>query len=244
MHDLIRSSIDAHGGLERWSDISHISATMAPAGIAFKQRGQDSFTQIPTRVTLRTREQQTIFAPFLAPGQCGIFQPHRTAIETVDGTVLDELENPCQSFHDMPAGTAWSGCQLAYFAGYAMWTYLTLPFSLRNDGVVCEEITPWTEDGETWRALKVTFPASYVTHSTEQTLYIDRAGLIRRHDYTAEVSGGVNAAHYLYGHQTFDGIVFPTRRRVYPRGPDLTPRKELAVISVELNDFKLSPTAS
>jgi hypothetical protein len=34
--------------------------------------------------------------------------------------------------------------QLAYFAGYAMWTYLTEPASLILPGVVTEEIDPWT----------------------------------------------------------------------------------------------------
>jgi hypothetical protein len=140
----------------------------------------------------------------------------------------------------MPAGTPWSATQLAYFAGYAMSMYLTVPFSLLRDGIECEEVAPWVEDAETWRALKVTFPKSYVTHSAEQTIYVDGKGLIRRHDYTAEISGDVQVAHYLDDHQAFDGIVFPTRRRAYLRGPDLKPQKDLVVISADLSDFKLS----
>jgi hypothetical protein len=67
-----------------------------------------------------------------------------------------------------------------------MWTYLTLPFSLLRPGIECEEIHPYVEDGETWRALKANFPASFVAHSTEQTLYFDDKGLIRRHDYSVD----------------------------------------------------------
>jgi hypothetical protein len=243
MQDLVNLSVEAHGGLERWNQLRQISATFAPGGIGLKQRGQEAFTQTATRVTLDTREQKTIFGPFLAPGQCGTFEPYRTAVETVDGTLLEELKNPRDSFKGMAMGTPWSATQLVYFAGYAMWTYLTVPFSLLRDGIECEEIEPYVEDGETWRALKVTFPKSYVTHSTEQTLYFDDNGLIRRHDYTAEISNDAKAAHYLYDHQNFDGIVFPTRRRVYPRGPDLKPQKDLVVISADLGDFKLSRAA-
>jgi hypothetical protein len=241
MHQLVESSIEAHGGLGRWRQVRQISASFAPGGVGFKQRGQEAFTQMPTRVTVDTHEQKTIFAPFLAPGQCAVYEPNRTTIETADGTVLEELNNPRDSFKNMGAGTPWKATQLAYFAGYAMWMYLTVPFSLLRDGIACEEAEPWDEDGETWRSLSVNFPSSYVTHSREQTLYFDANGLIRRQDYTAEVSGGVKVAHYLHDHEAFDGIVFPTKRRVYLRGPDRRPQKEPVVISADLGDFKLLP---
>ena len=54
----------------------------------------------------------------------------------------------------IPRGIGW---QLVYFAGYAMWTYLTTPFLFVMDGVATEELQPWHENGETWRRLKVTF---------------------------------------------------------------------------------------
>jgi hypothetical protein len=243
MQALVALSIEAHGGLDRWHQLRQISATFAPGGIGLKQRGQEAFTRMPTRVTVDTREQKTIFRPFLASEQFGIFEADRTTVETSDGALLEELKNPRDSFKIMPAGTPWSATQLAYFAGYAMWMYLTVPFSLLREGIQCEEVEPWVEDGEIWRALKVIFPKSYVTHSTEQTIYLDGKGLIRRHDYIAEVSGDVKVAHYLYDHQTFDGMVFPTRRRAHFRGVDRQPQKNLVVISADLSDFKLSRAA-
>ncbi len=239
MHDLIRLSIDAHGGLERWNELRKISVTFVPGGIGLKQRGQEAFTLMPTQVTIDLNEQHAVFAPFIAGGQRGIFEPNRTAVETADGTLLEELKNPRDSFKSMPAGTPWSGAQLAYFFGYALWMYLTVPFSLLRQGVRCEEAAPWTEDGETWRALKVTFPESYVTHSAEQTIYFDERGLIRRQDYTAEVSNDAKVAHYLHDHREFDGFVFPTRRRVYRREPDLKPQKDFMIISADVSAVKL-----
>jgi len=243
MHDLLELSIGAHGRLERWNQLRQISAAAAIGGIALKQRGQEAFTQMPTRVTVDTREQKTIFDLFLALGQRGIFEPNRTVIESFDGTLLEELKDPRNSFESQALGAPWAATQLAYFAGYAMWMYLTVPFSLLRPGIEYEKIEPWVEDGERWRALKLTLPTSYVTHSTEQTLYFDDKGLIRRHDYTVEISGGGKASHYLYDRRIFDGVMFPTRRRVYLRGPDLKPQKDLVVISADLDDFKLSSVA-
>jgi hypothetical protein len=78
------------------------------------------------------------------------------------------------------------------------------------------------EDGETWRRLNVTFPASITTHSPEQVFYFGADGLLRRLDYTTEVNADDRVAHYTEGYKTFDGLAFPTRRRVYRRNRDST----------------------
>src|SRR5262249_15893794 len=133
MHELLESSIEAHGGSGRWRRIRRISATFAPGGIAFSQRGHDAFTRRATRVTVDTNEQWTTFTPFLAPGPPPLSQPYRTIVETIDGTILEALDNPRDSFGRMAPGTPWKATQLAYFAGYAMWMYLTVPFSLASN---------------------------------------------------------------------------------------------------------------
>jgi hypothetical protein len=237
MQNLIDKSIEAHGGLERWNNVREISAICVPDGAALHLRGQAAFANTPTRVTIKTREERTTFDPFLAPGQIGVFEPYRTAVEKRDGVVLQELKNPRDSF---AAEGPWSAPQLAYFAGYALWTYLTLPFSLFNDGVQCHEIESWIEDGEMGRAVAVTFPKSYVTHSSEQVLYFDDEGLIRRQDYSVDIAAGGMAAHYLHDHQAFGGIIFPVRRRIYPRGPGQKPNREVVIMAADLSDFQLS----
>lgn len=235
MHYLIGKSIEAHGGLERWNKVREISATLIPDGAALHLRGQAAFAKTPTRVTVDTRQQRTTFDPFLAPGQIGVFEPYRTAVETPEGAVLEELNNPRGSF--VP-NVPWSAAQLAYFAGYAMWTYFTLPFSLLIDGVQYEGIAPCTEEGEIWRAMKVIFPESYVTHSSEQVLYFDDKGLIRRQDFSVDIAAGSTAVHYLHDHQAFGGIIFPTRHRIYARGADRKPNKDVVIMAADLSDFE------
>jgi hypothetical protein len=99
----------------------------------------------------------------------------------------------------------------------------TTPFLLTFPGVQAREISPWQEDGQTCRRLHVTFPASITTHSAEQVFYFGADGLLRRLDYTTEVNAGDPVAHYTEDYKTFDGLAFPTRRRVYRRNPGRTP---------------------
>src|SRR2546428_13701715 len=101
-----------------------------------------------------------------------------------------------------------------------MWTYLNTPFLLVSPGVESEEVTPWQEAGETWRRLKVRFPSDIATHSTEQTLYFDHRGLLKRHDYDVEISGGTPAAHDVSELREFSCILFRTKGTILPRQPD------------------------
>jgi hypothetical protein len=242
MNNLVKLAIEAHGGMEHWQQVRQISATLAFGGAGLYIHSQAAFANAPTRLTVDTQEQRTRFDPFMGNGRVGIYESTRTAVESRYGTVIEELKNPRDSFK--PDTERWSDTQLVYFVGYAMWTYLTLPFLLLSSGVECKEGVPYAEDGETWRTLQVTFPKSITTQSSEQTLYIDDNGLIRRHDYDVEISGGAQAAHYLYEQKNFDGVVFSTKRRIYQRGPDLKPSKDMVVFSADLSDFEMKRTPS
>ena len=84
-------------------------------------------------------------------------------------------------------------------------------------GVLTEEIEPWTEDGQKFRRLQVTYPASIATHSTNQVLYVDDDGLLRRRDYSLDIAGGAPSAHYISGHHDVSGLIIPARRLIYSR---------------------------
>ena len=242
MNDLVKLAIEAHGGLDRWNQVQGISARLVMSGLGLKQRGPlgDALSQKPMHFQVATHVQSVTFEPFLASGQKGIYGPLRTAIESTDGTVLEELKNPRKTLENMPAGTPWSGPQLIYFFGYSLWMYHTLPFSFLQDGVAAEEVEPWKENGETWRRLKVTYPDSYPSHSKEQVHYFDSKGIMRRQDYSSEVRQNLAIAHYLLDHRCFDGFTFATKRRMYLRGSDGQSLWDRLVISADLGDFKLS----
>ena len=237
MNKLAKQAIDAHGSLERWNRFTTLSAHLIQGGALWAAKGKAGVLVDPT-VTVDLRDEKASHWPFGSPARRSRFEPHRVAIEDTNGKVLEELLQPRASFGGHAA--TWTDLQLAYFAGYAMWTYLNIPFLLARPGVESEEVEPWQESGETWRRLKVHFPADIATHSTEQTLYLDEQGFLRRQDYTVEVDGTAGAAHYVYDHREFSGIVFPTKRRVFRRRPDGHSAPEPLIISIDFDRIVLS----
>jgi len=91
-----------------------------------------------------------------------------------------------------------------------------------------------------WRQLNVTFPATIATHSAEQTFYFDQRGLLRRHDYDVDVSGGTSAAHYVSQLKAFSGIVVPTKHTVFGRQPDGRPVPQPLVVSIDISEIAFS----
>jgi hypothetical protein len=236
MNRLLKLAIEAHGGMARWNKLSQISANLDIGGALWGLKGQQGFVGA-SHVTVSFHRQWASHSPFLESGHRTAFIGERVAIETLDGHVVEARENTRQSFAGHTLETPWDRIQLAYFAGYAMWTYLTSPFSLVDFD--SEEVEPWQEHGETWRALRVRFPEAITTHSTEQTFYFDESGLLRRHDYDVEVSAGSGAAHYVYNHRPFNGIMVPTKRRIHIRGDDRKPQMEPLLVSIELENIKV-----
>ncbi len=80
------------------------------------------------------------------------------------------------------------------------------------------------------------------SHSTKQTFYFDASGLLRRHDYSVDVIGGTNSANYAFDHQPFDGLVFPTKRRVYAAGPDNRPIRDRIAVAIDVLSIQAAVT--
>lgn len=215
---LFQRVIDAHGGDERWHHARALQVDVRCGGAALAARFQRNVYR-GYRAVVDTRTPRVRFTPF--KGYHGMFTPERVWIETDHGEVSQERANPRQFFPSWRRHICWDAMDVLYFGGYAMWNYLCTPFLWHAEGIQLAVGDPWQEAGETWQSLKIRFPANWPTHSSEQIFYIDDRGYIRRHDYTARVIGPyARAAHYSEDHRVFDGLVFPTRRRVYPRRSD------------------------
>jgi hypothetical protein len=239
MTDLLDETVAAHGGLARWNELTNISTHLASTGVVWEVKGQTGlFTAVDVDIT--PHDQRVAATPFVHPGWRGVFERDRVWIENETGAIEEERAQPRAAFDGHELFTAWDHLHAIYFGGTALWTYITLPFVLTRPGFTTEEIGPWTENGETWRRLQVTFPPSVATHTAQQTLYIDDAGLIKRHDYTAEVTAGGPGAHYLHGHKDFDGIVFPTTRQVFPRQDDNQAAPQPLLINMEFDHYTLT----
>jgi len=236
--DLLATTLQAYGGRDRWNQLTSVTAHRRFGGAIW------DIKQVPGivdegEVTVWVKDQRTSLRPFTAPELKTAYTPDRVGIETLDGDVVEALEDPRASFAGHTLQTPWTTLQLAYFTGYAMWTYTAEPFNLLLPGVRTEEGEPWTEDGQRWRRLNVSYPDTIATHSPHQVLYVDDDGLIRRRDYQVDIAGGSPAAHYVSNFDVVDGVVIPRTRMIYVRDQDNRPIPEQLVVSIELTDLVL-----
>jgi hypothetical protein len=236
--DLAQFAIEAHGGLERWNRFSTISAHLIQGGVFWGAKGKaDVLRDVTVKVDLRN--EKVSHWPFGSEDRRSRFEPQRVALENANGEVIEELLQPRSSFKGHTFETPWTDLQLAYFVGCAMWTYLSTPFFLARPDIQSEEIEQWQEGGETWRRMKVRFPKDIATHSTEQILYFDQQGWLKRHDYHVEISGDIAAAHYVSDIKKFSGIVFPTKHRIFGLQPDGHAAPEPLVVSIDIDQLVL-----
>jgi hypothetical protein len=231
--DLLALAVQAHGGLRRWEQISRFRAAASITGAIWAEQGQPGLLD---RVVLEgeTRDQRVKITPFPRPGQYATWEPYRQTIENDDGVPVAERRDPAASFAGLTRSSPWDDFQVAYFASEAHWNYFTAPFVLARSDFTAEETEPWHEDGQVWRGLLVTYPGAVVAHGRQQTYYFDDAGLLRRLDYAVDVLGGGPAVHYPSEYREFDGIMVPTRRRVYVRRPDGSPVRDSVSVAIDI----------
>ncbi|GAA3075278.1 hypothetical protein [Streptomyces glomeratus] len=237
MNELLAGAIEAHGGIERWQELTEAQATIVSGGDLFTTKGlpQDP---APRRMTVRLHEEHASVTPFGAPDQTTDFTPGRVSIEKLDGRVVAERTDPRRSFSGHALETPWDPLDRAYFNGYALWTYLTTPFLLAMPGFTVTDIAPWREGDEIWPGLRATFPPRIASHSTHQDFYFGPDRLLRRHDYHVDVAGGFAAAQYVYDCVEADGIMLPTKRRAYLRDTDGRPITSRLMVSIDLSNVR------
>ena len=75
----------------------------------------------------------------------------------------------------------------------------------------------------------------YRANTVLRSARIAEEARLRRRD-----RGGLTGAHYVSDPKEFSGIVFPTKRRIFPRQPDGHSAPEPLVVSIDLDQFVLS----
>jgi hypothetical protein len=239
--ELLELALSAHGGLDRWRAIRSITATINVSGAVFALKGHPEGLGGPVQATADTSAPRTTFTPFPG-GEQGVFEPDRVTLTKAGGETQTRTD-PRAAFADHELNTPWDELDLLYFLGYGIWNYLAAPFMFTRPGFELEEIEPWQEDAESWRRLRVAFPAELPTHCPEQVFYFDAAGLLRRIDYQPEVvspQSPIPGAHYCHDHKTYSGLSVPTRRRVYPRLEDGSAAQDQPVVELDVEDVTVN----
>ena len=246
MSALLDEVLEAHGGLERWRAARTVQARVRSGGLLLRTRVPGNrFADY--RLTVELDQPRTVLDPFPERGRRGVFDRGRARIETEAGEVVAFRDDPRAAFFGragLRRNLRWDALDSTYFAGYAMWNYLTTPLLLTRDGVEVRDGDHWEEDGERWRRLEVTFPDGLDTHSPRQSFYFDAQGRLRRHDYVARVVGRwARAAHHCADHVQAGGLVFPTRRWVRPIGPGNRSLPFPTLVSLELSELHVDAEA-
>jgi hypothetical protein len=240
---LLEEVLEAHGGGDRWRAARTVSARVRSGGLLLRTRAAGN-RFVDYRVEVEMARPRTVADPFPRHGERGVFDLGAARIESVDGEVLESREHPRSEFFGLSGlrrNLRWDALDSVYFAGYAMWNYLTTPLLLTREGVEVAEGAPWEAQGETWRRLEATFPDELDTHSVRQIFYFDDRGMLRRHDYVAEVIGGwAHAAHMCTDQVESGGLVFPTTRWVRPIGPANRPLRFPTMVSLKLSEIEVS----
>jgi hypothetical protein len=209
MSELLTAALEAHGGLANWRRYTTVSADAASGGELLDRKAPQSADS--RRMTVWMHEQRASVTPFGSADQRSAFRSDRVAIEKLSGATVAERSNPRLSFEGDDLDTPWDPLKRAYFNGYAMWSYLTVPFSLTPDDIA--------------------------THSRIQKFYFGHDFLLRRQDYTLDVAGGANVANYASDIVEIQGIRLPSKRRAYMCDHDYRPLKDRLLIWIDLTNL-------
>jgi hypothetical protein len=233
MNQTLQKAVDAYGGKEMWTKAKSLEAEFSASGLAFilKQRPQFRRAKI-------TMDISRPFSRITPIGRnvdiTGVLDGSDVHLENASGEVIRERKNARQYFPGGRRILYWDDLDMAYFANYAMWNYLTLPALLLREDIIWKEI----EAG----LLKAIFPKEIPTHNQNQRFRFDQGkGFLLQHEYTAEVIGGfAKVAHVVLDHSESKGLIFPSHRRVTPRSAKGKPYRGPTLIEITIHDYHLN----
>jgi hypothetical protein len=226
---------EAYGGEERWRLAEAVDARITMGGLLLKLKGHPESSLADMRTHTEIGRPYVRVEPIDDRGNIGILEGHDVRFETPDGRVVEERRAirsgfPVKGFRWLH----WDRLDAFYFVGYTQWIYNAFPALLWRDDI------EWAEVGDA--TLEAHFPPELPTHSAVQQYHFDDAGRIRQMDYTAEVFGSwAKAAHVVEEHRETDGIPWPSRRRVWARRPDGSPRisHQPLMVKLDVHEWRL-----
>lgn len=223
----------AYGGRPRWQAASAVEAQVSASGWAFRLKLQPPDRNIRVQAAIGGKPGAR-YAPAGRHGEIAVLEGQHIRLEDSSGALVAERDDPKRFFPYGRRALWWDQLDRTYFSAYALWNYLTFPaLMLRSD-------IQWTElPGARMEAV---FPASIPTHSARQVFYFDpETGLLLRHDYTAEVFGSwARAANVVLEHGSWEGIPFPSHRRVTPVGAGERPMAAPVLVDIHVHSWRLT----
>ena len=231
MEQLTRAVIAAYGGESLWRATKTVNATISSGGLAFLAK----FQREARRLRVEVDPSQPRTKLYLGPeGAVGLLEGGNVRIENSKGQEFAVRADARRLFPGGRRRLWWDKLDQVYFAGYALWNYLAFPALLLRDDIVWTAVSSWVLDA--------IFPPGLPTHSRSQRFHFEPStGLLKQHDYTAEVFGNwAKAAHVILEHRTWNGIPFAAKRRVTLRRSDGIPLPWPVLVWIEVHDWSIS----
>jgi hypothetical protein len=236
--NLLNLAVEAHGGLNAWNKLQSLKVKVSIGGALWDLKQVHGLFK-NARVESKLHAQHVIMH-LLDGGERIVFTPNQMTLESEAGKTLDTRLDPRSAFAAQSADSRWDKLDAGYFASYALFGYLTTPFLYAYPGFEVLEIEPWHENGERWRVLQVTFPGGYAAHTRTQYSYFGEDGLLRRHLYTVDILGGAHGANYAFEYRAVNGVMFPTRRRIFAYDGNRQRVPEPVLVSIDLSEIQFT----
>ena len=226
-------AIAAYGGRTLWESAKTLETEISASGLAFTLKRRPFFHH--ARMVLDVHRPFSTLTPIgRSPAITGILEGLDVRLENEEGKVISERRNARDYFKIGRRLFYWDDLDMSYFANYASWNYFTLPALLMRKDIDWKELKPG------W--LEARFPDAIPTHSRVQRFRFDReTSRLIQHDYTADIISPLAAASnvVLQHAQNSTGLVYPSIRRVTPKGPKGKPLGGPVLIHLDIHDFRL-----
>lgn len=219
--DLVEHSIRTHGGWDAWKTLEVIRIDPGwLRGALPVLKGFGRTFGLPRRIELRPHRKVAVFEGYPNDETTGLYE--KGIVSLVDAKTTETLigsKGHRLTFEGPARRRRWTPLDALYFFGYALLHYHSIPFTLGEADFVSSRTARL--GGEDLEVLELEFPAERETHSPRQTFYFAGEGLVRRHDYVAEVVGPwAKGAHLWHDYDLVGGLKFATRRQVRLRLSD------------------------
>jgi hypothetical protein len=214
---LLEVAIRRHGGWDAWQKHRVVSLRLTSlSGLVPRSKGVGRTFPIPSRIEVRPRERSATFFDYPQPGGRGTYTDGALALIDGGDVVVASDADPRPSFRGWRKLRRWRPIDALYFFGYALTHYHSLPFTLVDARPLA--LRPVRYQGRRLTGVEVELPSTLHTHSRRQTFYFEEDGLLRRHDYVADIVGfWARGAHFWSDYVTADGIQIARRRHVVAR---------------------------
>ena len=229
---LLEAAVRRHGGWDAWRALRVVVVEPKRlSGLVPWIKGYGRTFRLPARAEIFPHDDRAVFFDYPEPGATGTFVRGALALMDARGEVVASTDAR-PSFHGLRKLRRWSAAEALYFFGYALTHYHALPFTLGRGRPlgVCRV----RYEGRRLTGVEVELPPELHTHSPRQTFYFEEDGLLRRHDYVADIVGPwARGAHFWRDFVTVGGLEMATVRHVVARlGRRATP---LVALHAELS---------